>query len=188
MKICTFVIGWPISYNIGTPDNKEVILQHRKEVAMNITERKMLNSKQVAEILGISVSYAYKVIDQLNKELNDVMNSCATYEDLVAVVDEIAILLSTDPEVDLSKQKWVKLKDCIENGVIAKDLTALRDYLERATSTEIIKYLDEKSDEEKELVWQDPVTKVCEPYVYYDSLYGLYNQWMTKYGFLPAEK
>lgn len=36
---------------------------------MNITERKMLNAKQVAELLDISVSYAYKVIDQLNKEL-----------------------------------------------------------------------------------------------------------------------
>ena len=36
---------------------------------MYITERKMLNAKQVAELLDISVSYAYKVIDQLNKEL-----------------------------------------------------------------------------------------------------------------------
>lgn len=36
---------------------------------MDISERKMLNAKQVAELLDISVSYAYKVIDQLNKEL-----------------------------------------------------------------------------------------------------------------------
>lgn len=36
---------------------------------MDIIERKMLNAKQVAELLDISVSYAYKVIDQLNKEL-----------------------------------------------------------------------------------------------------------------------
>lgn len=36
---------------------------------MDITERKLLNAKQVAEALNISVSYAYKVIDQLNKEL-----------------------------------------------------------------------------------------------------------------------
>ena len=36
---------------------------------MDITERKMLNAKQVAELLDISVSYAYKVIDQLSKEL-----------------------------------------------------------------------------------------------------------------------
>lgn len=33
------------------------------------TTRKMLNAKEVAELLDISNSYAYKVIDQLNKEL-----------------------------------------------------------------------------------------------------------------------
>lgn len=31
--------------------------------------RKMLNAKQVAEMLDISNSYAYKIIDQLNDEL-----------------------------------------------------------------------------------------------------------------------
>ena len=36
---------------------------------MNST-RKMLNAKQVAELLGFSVSYAYKVIEQLNRELS----------------------------------------------------------------------------------------------------------------------
>jgi len=30
---------------------------------------RMINAKQVAEVLNISVSFAYKVIDQLNKEL-----------------------------------------------------------------------------------------------------------------------
>ena len=30
---------------------------------------RMLGSKQVAEMLGISVSYAYKIIDQLNRKL-----------------------------------------------------------------------------------------------------------------------
>lgn len=30
---------------------------------------RMLGSKQVAELLGISVSYAYKIIEQLNREL-----------------------------------------------------------------------------------------------------------------------
>lgn len=33
------------------------------------TTRKMLNAKEVAELLDISNSYAYKVIDQLNREL-----------------------------------------------------------------------------------------------------------------------
>jgi DNA-binding IscR family transcriptional regulator len=33
------------------------------------TTRKMLSAKEVAELLDISNSYAYKVIDQLNREL-----------------------------------------------------------------------------------------------------------------------
>ena len=32
-------------------------------------KRKMLNAKEVAEVLEISNSYAYKIIDQLNIEL-----------------------------------------------------------------------------------------------------------------------
>ena len=34
-----------------------------------VEKRKMLTAKQVAEILEISNSYAYKIIDQLNGEL-----------------------------------------------------------------------------------------------------------------------
>ena len=33
------------------------------------TTRKMLSAKEVSELLEISNSYAYKVIDQLNREL-----------------------------------------------------------------------------------------------------------------------
>jgi len=44
--------------------------QIRKEITMEQT-RKMINAKEVAEKLGISASYAYKIMDQLNKELQD---------------------------------------------------------------------------------------------------------------------
>lgn len=36
---------------------------------MTDNTRKMLNAQQVSEYLGISVSYAYKIIDRLNREL-----------------------------------------------------------------------------------------------------------------------
>lgn len=36
---------------------------------MDESTRRMLSAKQVAEILDISVSYAYKIINQLNREL-----------------------------------------------------------------------------------------------------------------------
>lgn len=36
---------------------------------MENSTRQLLGARQVSEILGVSVSYAYKVIDQLNREL-----------------------------------------------------------------------------------------------------------------------
>lgn len=36
---------------------------------MDGSNGRMLSAEQVAEILDISVSYAYKIIDQLNREL-----------------------------------------------------------------------------------------------------------------------
>ena len=38
---------------------------------MDINKRKLLGAQEVAEILNISASYAYKIIDQLNCELKD---------------------------------------------------------------------------------------------------------------------
>lgn len=40
-----------------------------KELHMEESKRMMYSAKQVSEVLGISVSYAYKIIDRLNKEL-----------------------------------------------------------------------------------------------------------------------
>lgn len=42
--------------------------QSRKGKIMEQT-RKMVNAKEVSEMLSISSSYAYRIIDQLNKEL-----------------------------------------------------------------------------------------------------------------------
>ena len=36
---------------------------------MDNSKRQLVGAKQVAEILGISVPYAYKIIEKLNKEL-----------------------------------------------------------------------------------------------------------------------
>lgn len=125
-----------------------------------------------------------KYMYQLNKDLNAVINACATYEELEAVVAEIQLLLTTDVRVDYKKDDFVLLKDCIENGVIADDLTTLREYVTYATSSTAIK----KMDGESEALWIDPIFENGETYVYYDSLYALYYKWMEAYGFKPAEK
>ena len=127
-----------------------------------------------------------KYMYNLNKNVNDVINACATYEDLKAVVEELQVLLSTEIALkDLTAYKFVKLKDMIKNGVIAGDLATFQEYLRSATSTEIIKHEDSEGNA---LHWEDPISKYDEVYVYYDSLYGIYYQWMKAYGYLPTTK
>lgn len=62
---------------------------------MDVTERKLLGAKQVAELLGISLSYAYKVIDQLNREL-----AKAGYLTIAGKVDSLYLYKRFFPKED----------------------------------------------------------------------------------------
>ena len=62
---------------------------------MYLTHRKMLRAKEVAEIFEISVSYAYKIIEQLNKELTN-----AGYLTIQGKVDSHYLYQRYFPEVN----------------------------------------------------------------------------------------
>ena len=62
---------------------------------MDVTERKLLGAQQVAELLGISLSYAYKVIDQLNREL-----AKAGYLTIAGKVDSLYLYKRFFPKED----------------------------------------------------------------------------------------
>lgn len=164
------------------------------DINCNVTKNgsKLSVTKETAKedpdfvICGNMDTELIKYMYQLNKELTDLMNACTNYTDLVAVVEEISVLLSTEISVtDLTAYKFVKLKDTIKNGVIKNDLATFHAYLLSATSTEIIKNVDMDG---KDLFWKDPISQYGEAYVYFDSLYGIYYQWMNKYGYLPTTK
>lgn len=61
---------------------------------------RMLSSKEVAELLGISVSYAYKIIDQLNRELEK-----AGYLTLHGKVDSLYLNKRFFPPVEKIKSE-----------------------------------------------------------------------------------
>lgn len=64
---------------------------------------RMLSSKQVAEILGISVSHAYKIIEQLNRELEK-----AGYLTLHGKVDAVYLnkrFFPTAEKIQIEKRK-----------------------------------------------------------------------------------
>lgn len=62
--------------------------------------RKLLNAKEVAEVLGISNSYAYKVIDKLNGELEK-----AGYLTISGKVDSLYLM-----------KRYFPCKEKIQNG------------------------------------------------------------------------
>lgn len=54
-------------YNMLATRNGGDLSKSKEEII--VENRKMLSAKEVAKVLEISVSYAYKIIDQLNEEL-----------------------------------------------------------------------------------------------------------------------
>lgn len=54
-------------YNVFATRKGGDLSKSKEEII--VENRKMLSAKEVAKVLEISVSYAYKIIDQLNEEL-----------------------------------------------------------------------------------------------------------------------
>lgn len=66
---------------------------------MDNIKRQLLGAKQVAEILGISVSHSYRIIDRLNGELNK-----AGYLTLPGKVDSLYLTKRFFPSIDKMPQ------------------------------------------------------------------------------------
>ena len=122
-------------YNIASSDPNYILYYVRVKpeadvkISCNVTKNgeKATVTKETATvdpnfvICGNMDTELIKYMDQLNKELVGLMNSCATYEELAAVVEEISVLLSTEISAsEFAKYKFVKLADLIKNGVINK--------------------------------------------------------------------
>ena len=62
---------------------------------MHMTHRKMLRAREVSELFQVSVSYAYKIIEQLNKELTN-----AGYLTIQGKVDSYYLYQRYFPQID----------------------------------------------------------------------------------------
>ncbi len=126
-----------------------------------------------------------KYLYQLNNEIVAVLNSAPDYETLKAAVEELKLVLTTDEKVSgkASIEDFKIFGDVLKNGVVAGDLNEMYYSIQSATSASVVTRNPDIYDEQ----WTDPVNSVKEDYVYYDSLYSIYQQWMKKYGYLPEE-
>ena len=149
------------------------------------------------EVVGNLDTELVKYVAKLNGLLVEKLNSCETYEEFEATVKEMAILLCTDPDTKPpAPSTFVQLKDIVSQFVVSGKLENLKRTLQSATSYEVIKFMipdpDAEVDDGEEIPMIDDKYKdsngKTEAYVYFDSAYGVYYSWMSKYGYLPSTK
>ena len=125
----------------------------------------------------------------------------AAMEKLAAVVQEIGYLLTTEetePTYSASTLPNLYGTDLIKKYLVddnttenddekaAQKLTLLHRYVLNAVSATPLKITIIQLPENTRIdAYYDGDESTGESYVYYDSLYGIYYAWMTKYGYLP---
>ncbi len=170
--------------------------------------------KQTAEtdpdflMLGNLDTELVKYMYDLNRDIVAVLNNVegATPEEkmanLTAIVAEIKTLLSTDEDqvFMVKAEELVYLKDIaiarqtvnthievIDNEeitVTGPSLDEMHYNILCATSTDKVS----RSDRAFGTQWIDPNNKdTKEEYAYFDSLYAIYQKWMSAYGYLPKD-
>ena len=158
-----------------------------------------------------------KIISQLNDDLVAKLDACATYEDLEALVEEMAIFLATDPATSAqwvgppSTDEFTILEDIVakysHSGYLytpdADDqpLYVIHRLLSDYTSTEKVKYkhylldgnsgnLNWKSGDYVDIQSRDKPNSSdlkTEPYTYLDTPYQIYYKYCQQNGYLPPE-
>ncbi len=125
----------------------------------------------------------------------------AAMEKLEVVIDEIGYVLSTKAAVpayteaalpnlygtDLIK-KYLVDDNTTTNETETDRLTLLHRYVLNAVSVEPLKITTLDADDNVVDAFYGGTESTGEPYVYYDSIYGIYHSWLEKYGYLPKEK
>ena len=125
----------------------------------------------------------------------------AAMEKLAGVVKEIGHVLSTETAVPVYNETLLPTlhgTELIEKYLVDDNtttyetetgkLTLLHRYVLNAVATEPIKLTTLDADDNVVDAYYGGTETTGEPYVYYDSLYGIYYAWMEKYGYLPKKK
>ena len=146
------------------------------------------------EIVGNLDTELVKYLARLNERLIEKLNACEDYETFEATVKEISRLLCTDDEVGVpTPSSFVLINDVVAEFMVDRKLDDLKKNLQSAVSYEIIKNMIPDSSAEVEEGEERPMIEDLykdklgntEAYVYFESPYGIYYSWMTKYGYLP---
>ncbi len=175
-----------IDYNIISNGEKESVLSSNKIDAPSDPD---------FEIVGNLDTELVKYFASLNDLLVEKLNACEDYTTFAEVVAEMTLYLSTDENVKVSASSFKHLADIVAQYPVNE----LKANLKSATSYEIEKLMipDPDAEVEEDTPEEDiPMIEApykdsngrSEPYVYFDSPYGIYYSWMNQYGYLPSTK
>ncbi len=129
-----------------------------------------------------------KFLYNLNNEVNAMINSCATYDELEMLVADLRIMLATGEAVPVYEDIQTDMvKEFIEGQRSASQtqqayLSFLHERLNDAVS------MSQQTPPKDESSGEDKLYEGMEEYVCYYSPSAIYYAWLESYGFLPPKK
>lgn len=143
---------------------------------------------------GILDTELVKYLYELNRDINAMIDSCATYEELESLVENLSLMLSTKSGMrpaqvtDPKLLEYVKSKAGVTdddeahviNTAISAYLSEVHERVEMAISSTI---QETEPDDEGNIPTYDGI----EEYVYYASPYTIYYMWLEEYGYAPKK-
>ena len=157
--------GTKVSYSFTTNGREDSVLDANKTVPETDPD---------FTILGNLDTELVKYLSALNDALVAKLEACKTYDEVVALVAELQMLLVTDG-IAVGEESFVLLADVISKF----NIYTVSEYLADAVATTTTPKVDEEGTE---------LTHKGEPYVYYDSPNTIYHKWLTQFGYMPATK
>ena len=146
-------------------------------LAIETTVAEDPNSKM--DVYGELDTELVAYMEALSSEVEKVLDSCTTYDELAAVVADLGVLLSNKEEPEKKDIKTEKVKDLIDGDFIDGELDELYEKVRHITNYKTLAELEESSSED------GSKPESGEKRYYYLSPYGIYYEWMKNLNYLP---
>lgn len=160
-------------------------------VALPINTVKVEDPATRMDVYGELNTELVAYMEALSAEVEKVLDSCTTYEELSEVVADLGVLLSNTKAPELKALKTDKVKDLVDGELIDGDLKKLYEQVRHITNYKTLAELeDSAADSETEGAegedgGSSSKPKSGEKRYYYLSPYGIYYEWMKDLGYMP---
>jgi len=135
------------------------------------------------DVFGMLNTELIDYTNQLSDAVVEVLNACTTYDELVAVIDDLKILLSTTKQASEKDLKTDAVKALATGEIIGGDYATLYYQIRHIVNEDAMNDVEKAANPE----WTEESLKgIREKRIYYYSPFGIYCQWLSEYAYLPA--